>query len=63
MAGLLGARHRELHAREEAALAALDDVPFGPDVGLGPCHAERVEAELLAQPADLLTPHARIVPS
>jgi hypothetical protein len=63
MARLLGARHREPHVREQAARTALPDVPLGLLVGLGAGDPDRVQAELLAQAADVLRSHARIVPA
>ena len=49
MARPLGLRHRELHVGEEAALAALADVPFGLLVRLGAGDPDDVEAELRCQ--------------
>jgi NADPH:quinone reductase-like Zn-dependent oxidoreductase len=49
MARRLRLGHRELHVREEAACAALADVPLGLLVRLRPRDAHDVEAELLGQ--------------
>jgi hypothetical protein len=63
MARLLRARHRELHACEEAALPPFDDVALGLGVRLRAGDTEHVEAELVAQPFDIPCCHARIVHS
>ena len=53
MARPLGLRHREPHAGEQPALAALDDVPLRLVVRLGAGDADGVETQLLAEPDDL----------
>jgi hypothetical protein len=62
MARRLRLRHRELHAREEAALAALADVALGRLVGLCTGDSELVEAEVGGNLPDVGRRHARIVP-
>ena len=52
-----------LMAATEGLATAVDDVTFGLDVRRGTGHTEGVDAELFAQPADVITRHARIVPS
>ena len=54
MARHLGLRHREAHVCEEAACAALADVPLRVGVGLRRRRADDVEAELVPQPLELL---------
>ena len=58
---------REAHVREQAASAALADVPLGLDVGLGRRRADRVDADLVGQALELFSAgqggrHERIVP-
>ena len=62
MARDLRLRHGELHLGEQAARAALADRPLRVVVGLGAGDADRVQAQLLAQPANVFARHARIVP-
>jgi hypothetical protein len=62
MTRLLRAGHRELHLREEAALAPFEDVPFRAQVRLGARDADRVEPELRAESFDLCGRHAKIMP-
>ncbi len=63
MAGLLGPRHREAHVGEEPARSAFADVPLGLRVRLGARDADGVQTQLVAQPADVLRQHARILPA
>ncbi len=63
MARALRLRHRELHLGEQAARAALDDLPLRLDVRGRGRHADRIEPELRSQPADVVGAHARIVPA
>ena len=58
MARHLRLRHREAHVREEAAFAALADVPLGLDVRLCSRGADDVEAELGAKTLELARSHA-----
>ena len=59
MAGDLGLRHGELHLREQAARTALADRLLRVEVRLGTGDADRVQAELFAQPANVFARHAR----
>jgi len=61
MAGGLGLRHRETHVREQAALAALADVPLGLLVRLGRSRSDDVEADLLCETLELSCPHTAIL--
>jgi hypothetical protein len=57
VAAHLGVRHREPHPREEAAGAALADVPLGVRVRLGGCRPHGVEPELHGQATELRLLH------
>ena len=61
MARHLRLRHREPHVGEEAALAALANVPLGIGIGLGTADPDGVEPEVLCQALQLRSGHGRIV--
>ena len=62
MARDLRLSHRELHVREEAAGAALTDVPLRFLVRPGRRGADDVEPKLFGQPLQFDCPHNAIVP-
>ena len=62
MAGELGLGDGEAHLPEQAAGAALADVPLGLDVRLGGRRADDVEPQLLGQPFELRGGHRHSVP-
>jgi NADPH:quinone reductase-like Zn-dependent oxidoreductase len=53
--------HREAHVREEAAGAAVDDLPLGLLVGSGGSSPDRVETELVCETVELGSRHVAIV--
>src|SRR5262245_37647493 len=61
MARDLGPRRREPQSSEQAALAALADVPLGVGVRLRACDADRVEPELVSPSHHLGGRHRLIV--
>ena len=62
MTGDLGPRHREAHVGEEAARAAVADVPLRRLVGLGRGDTDGVQPEVVRQRDQLRPLHARIMP-